>query len=81
MKMKPATLSLTPSPSPLESPLFSEKDILQHRRLHCGHYNGCLNQSVREGWGGFSCMHCPLRDAPVEGLDRELFAHDRRDVR
>lgn len=49
-----------PSPVPLETQLHSENQIRQHRRLHCPHYNGCLDESVRRGWESFSCLSCPV---------------------
>lgn len=72
------TFSLVPTPSPLDSALHSEHDIAKHRRLYCGHYNECLSRSVREGWAGFSCLNCPLKDLAVTGLTSEPFAHQRR---
>jgi hypothetical protein len=69
---------LRPTPTSLETPLRGEEDIAQHRRLYCGHYSNCLNLSVREGWSGFSCMHCPLRDHAIERPGSEGFAHQRR---
>jgi hypothetical protein len=69
---------LRPSPTSLDTPLRDEADILVHRRLYCGHYSGCLDHSCREGWVGFTCLHCPLRDHPTAGNDHERFAHERR---
>ncbi len=73
-------INLKPTPVPLESPLRGEQDIAQHRRLYCGHYSRCLDQSVREGWAGFTCLHCPLRDYASAGPGSEPFARQRRDV-
>jgi len=77
MQMKTSRLMWKPEPSPLDGPLRSEADVARHRRLYCGHYDRCLSQSVREGWGGFSCMHCPLRDQATQGLAPEPFADQR----
>lgn len=74
----PKNFSLQPTPTPLDSALHSERDIAKHRRLYCGHYNNCLSLSVREGWAGFTCLNCPLKDLAVEGLTSEPFAHQRR---
>lgn len=80
MKLKTDHFRLKPAPTPLESPLRGERDIARHRRLYCGHYNGCLSQSVRQGWAAFSCLHCPLRDYAGDGPGSEPFAHQRRAV-
>jgi hypothetical protein len=76
----PKKFSLTPAPTPLDSALHSERDIAKHRRLYCGHYNDCLSLSVREGWAGFTCLNCPLKDLAVTGLTSEPFAHQRRNL-
>ena len=68
---------LFPLPTRLEGPLLTEREIDTHRRPHCVRYNACLDRSVREGWGGFSCARCPLRDAAPPGLSSERFAHHR----
>ena len=78
MEPKQEQFLLRPSPMCLDMPLRGERDIAQHRRLYCGHYGGCLDQSVREGWAGFSCMHCPLRDLAHQRPGSEPFAHQRR---
>lgn len=64
-----------PNPVSFDAPLRGEADIAMHRRLYCGHYSNCLNQSVHEGWAGFSCTHCPLRDYASNGPRSEPFAH------
>ncbi len=73
-------MALKPNPVQLESPLRGEADIAQHRRLYCGHYSRCLDVSVREGWSGFTCLHCPLRDFASGGPRSESFARQRRDL-
>ena len=78
MEAKQETFLLRPSPTCLDMPLRGERDIAQHRRLYCGHYSACLDQSVREGWAGFSCLHCPLRDLASGGPRSEPFAQQRR---
>lgn len=76
--LKDQPLTMRPTPTSLETPLRGEADIAAHRRLYCGHYGNCLNLSVREGWAGFSCMHCPLRDYATGGPGSEAFASQRR---
>lgn len=71
---------LAPNPVAMESPLRGEEDIAQHRRLYCAHYGGCLDQSVRKGWAGFTCLHCPLRDYASLGPRSEAFARQCRDA-
>lgn len=78
--MQPRQFLLVPAPTPLEGPLRSDRDIAQHRRLHCAHYHGCLDESARKGWTGFTCMHCPLRALANQGLGSASFAHQRRSV-
>lgn len=77
-EIKKSAFMLTPTPTQLDAPLRGERDIAAHRRLYCGHYGGCLNQSVHEGWAGFSCLRCPLRDLAHHGLHTEPFAQQRR---
>lgn len=78
-KLKPlAPCLLKPEPMQLKAPLRNEEDVLQHRRLYCGHYDQCLNQSVYSGWAGFSCSRCPMRDQVVQSPNSEPFAHQRR---
>lgn len=77
---KPEQFLLVPTPTPLEGPLRTDEDIAQHRRLHCAHYDGCLNQSVRQGWLGFTCMHCPLRDLARAGPGSAPFAYQSRSL-
>lgn len=72
------TRVLKPEPMQLKGPLRSEADVLQHRRLYCGHYDQCLNESVYSGWAGFSCTRCPMRDQVVQSPSSEPFAHQRR---
>jgi hypothetical protein len=77
-KAAPVLLALAPAPMQLKAQLRSDEDVLQHRRLYCGHYDQCLNQSVYSGWAGFSCSRCPMRDLAVQGATSEPFAHQRR---
>ena len=69
---------LQPEPMQLKAQLRSDADVAQHRRLYCGHYDQCLNQSVYAGWAGFSCTRCPMRDLGVQTPSSEPFAHQRR---
>ncbi len=74
----PAPLLRKPEPMRLKGPLRSEEEVLEHRRLYCGHYDQCLNESVYSGWAGFSCTRCPMRDQGVQSPSSEPFAHQRR---
>jgi hypothetical protein len=60
-----------PNPVPLEGTLRSERQILQHRRLGCPLYAGCLDESVRNGWESFSCLQCPIANK-VDALPTDL---------
>ncbi len=75
------SLKTGPWPTPLDAPLHTEQDIAQHRRLYCGHYTECLDESVHKRWLCFSCTQCPMRDLAVAGPTSELFAHQRRTER
>lgn len=75
--MKPPNLDLRPNPVSLEGPLRSERDVAQHRRLYCGSYDRCLDHSVQEGWDGFTCTHCPLRDLAGNSPGSTSYAHQR----
>lgn len=78
MKAKTSKFMLMPAPSPLDGPLRTDADVAHHRRLYCAHYDGCLDESVRRSWGGFTCMHCPLRSLAGEGPSVQPFADQRR---
>lgn len=78
LEAKKQKFLLAPAPAPLPGPLHSERDIALHRRLYCNHYDGCLDHSVRAGWSGFTCLHCPLRAHAGAGPGSEPFAHQRR---
>ena len=68
---------LRPAPARYVGPLRSDDDIARHRRLYCTRYRQCLDDSIRAGWDGFTCLHCPLRDAAGESSSAP-FAQDRR---
>lgn len=72
-----ATAHLVPTPTSLEGPLRSERDVLTHRRLYCAHYDRCLDRSVHEGWDGFTCTHCPLQRFASDGPGSRPYAHQR----
>jgi hypothetical protein len=74
----PARLLLMPAPVAMEGALRTDEEVARHRRLYCSHYDGCLDLSVREAWGGFSCLQCPLKDVAGHGPAHEPFAHQRR---
>lgn len=78
MEMKNRKFILMPAPTPLDGPLRTEADVATHRRLYCGNYDRCLDESVRQGWAGFTCMHCPLRNVAGHGLPVAPFADQRR---
>ncbi|HEY0881879.1 MAG TPA: hypothetical protein VGD87_10140 [Archangium sp.] len=71
------TVPLQPTPTSLEGPLRSERDVAQHRRLYCSHYEKCLDRSVAEGWDGFTCTHCPLQAIADEGPGSLPYARAR----
>jgi hypothetical protein len=71
-------LELRPMPTSLDVPLRGEADIAVHRRLYCAHYGACLDQSVKQGWTGFTCLRCPLRDTATASPGSEPFARQRR---
>ncbi len=75
--MKDPMLS-KPAPTPLDGPLRSEKDISTHRRIYCGHYHQCLNESIRRGWAAFTCVRCPISEGPGKEANRLSAAEQRK---
>lgn len=69
---------LKPTPTELDGPLRSERDIARHRRLYCVHYAGCLDESINKSWGGFSCMRCPISELTGEERLRVSAAEQRK---
>lgn len=67
-----------PSPVPFLGALSTDLELARHRRPYCAHYSACLDRSVKEGWDGFTCSHCPLRDEAPATPASERFAHERR---
>lgn len=63
---------------PLSDALSTDAELARHRRPYCPHYRACLDRSVKEGWDGFTCAHCPLRDAAPETPGPAAFANERR---
>ena len=70
--------AVKPFPVPLEGPLRSERQILQHRKLGCPLYSGCLNESVRNGWESFSCQRCPIATSVSTEPEVPGYATQRR---
>jgi hypothetical protein len=72
---------VTPKPCPTEltTPLHPERGIDGHRNLFCVHYDACLDEAVKQGWGSFGCSACALttvQSSPGEGI--EDYAQQRR---
>jgi hypothetical protein len=68
-----------PNPVPLDGILRSERQIIQHRKLDCPFYAGCLDYSVNAGWESFSCLQCPIA-ARLEEAPKDIvtFANQRK---
>lgn len=67
-----------PSPVPYRGALSTDAELAWHRRPYCPHDRACLDRSVKEGWAGFTCSHCPLRDEAPAAPASERFAVERR---
>lgn len=67
-----------PSPVPFPGALSTDLELARHRRPYCAHYRVCLDRSVKEGWDGFTCSHCPLRDEAPGAPASDGFALERR---
>ena len=56
-----------------------------HRNLFCPRYDKCLNEAVKKGWPGFSCIQCESFHAAPTAQDKkqrseglEAYATQRR---
>jgi hypothetical protein len=61
-----------PTPTELCAPLNSERALDGQRSLFCVHYDGCLDEAVKRGWGSWCCTRCELAAGGAEpsvGLD------------
>ena len=41
---------------------LTDRRVDAHRRVHCRHYDGCLQYAIDSNWQSFSCSRCPVRD-------------------
>jgi hypothetical protein len=72
------TKLIHPLPRPLDGPIRSEGKTAVHRRFSCPYYATCLDESVRNSWESFTCLHCPLQSMYADAReDVELYAHRR----
>ncbi len=71
------------NPCPTESllPVNPDRGMDGQRNLFCVHYDGCLDEAVRQGWESWACTRCGLHAAPPDeahGLDG--YATQRRGI-
>jgi len=60
-----------PQPTELTTPIHPEHGIDGQRSLFCAHYDDCLDEAVKQGWGSWGCAACGLvaiQPAPGDGL-------------
>jgi len=72
-------MAAKPCPTELAAPLHPERVVDGQRNLFCVHYDACLDEAVKQGWGGWGCVTCTLgvcQPSPGEGL--EDYATQRR---
>lgn len=70
-----------PCPSELNTPINPERGVEGQRNLFCVHYDGCLDEAVKQGWNSWCCTRCELVTVgadPAGGLDD--YAQQRRMV-
>jgi hypothetical protein len=70
-----------PSPIELTTPINPERGIEGQRNLFCVHYDGCLDEAVKQGWNSWCCSACGLATAePDEAAGIDGYATQRRFV-
>jgi hypothetical protein len=74
-----ATVLAKPFPSELVSLINPDRDLDGQRNLFCTHYDGCLDEAIRQGWNSFCCTRCDLSlVGPGEADSIDTFATQRR---
>lgn len=72
---------LKPSPIELTTPINPERGVEGQRNLFCVHYDGCLDEAVKQGWNSWCCSACALATAePDEAAGIDGYATQRRFV-
>ncbi len=70
-----------PSPIELTTPINPERGVEGQRNLFCVHYDGCLDEAVKQGWNSWCCSACGLASAePDEAAGIDGYATQRRFV-
>jgi hypothetical protein len=60
---------------PSQCPAIHNPDCANRRRLHCTHYNQCLNFAVHMDWESFDCIECPdYEQMTADDERRDLYA-------
>ncbi|MBI4509499.1 MAG: hypothetical protein HY698_07665 [Deltaproteobacteria bacterium] len=57
MDAKARLLKVVPNPQP-HCPIEDAEETPAARRLHCRHYDDCLDAAIAGDWPGFSCQRC-----------------------
>jgi hypothetical protein len=67
-----------PNPTELFAHMRFLSSVTKHRNLYCAHYDRCLDQAVKQGWEGWSCLNCPLFRVEGQKPDVRDFAINGR---
>jgi hypothetical protein len=68
-----------PCPSELVTLINPDQVIDGQRNFFCVHYDGCLDEAIRQGWNSWCCSRCGLsRVGPGEADSIDAFATQRR---
>jgi hypothetical protein len=72
-------VSAKPCPTEIAAPVNPERGLEGQRSLFCVHYDDCLDEAVRQGWGSWGCTACALVTAePDEAGGIDGYATQRR---
>jgi hypothetical protein len=57
----------------IEASDLNDEKVSRIRRLHCKHYDGCVDHAMRRNWESFSCEACPVHEL----IDRPRWERER----
>jgi hypothetical protein len=74
-----AAVLAKPCPTELVSLINPDRGLDGQRNLFCTHYDGCLDEAIRQGWNSWCCTRCGLSAVgPGEADSIDSFATQRR---
>jgi hypothetical protein len=74
-----ATVLAKPFPTELVNLINPDRGLDGQRNLFCTHYDGCLDEAIRQGWNSWCCTRCGLSAVgPGEADSIDTFATQRR---